>query len=219
MYVLQNEQDAFTCTTSEPIAVETEATSGKFSQLPSSSMALTNTNPPGESQIDMEASCTKATSQNLKSDRIQTTSPQEQPSHEARIPRGIITHAFSFTPAYPHTFHSHHSATVTTYHQSAFETVDYIYFTPLSKQRNRSPSRGFRLLSRKALPSNHTLLDLGPQPHQFLSSDHLLLQANFQFIWWILVDLYSSCTVYIVYIQLPCTNELMKKHTYMTLRA
>ena len=100
---------------------------------------------------------------------------------KSKLPPGTITHPFAFTSAYPSGSHHHHSSAVTTYHQSAFETVDYIFFTPLSRlQGSRRKSRGFHLVSRKALPSTHTLLELGPQPHQFLSSDHLLLQANFQ---------------------------------------
>ena len=89
---------------------------------------------------------------------------------------GLITHPFRFFTAYPRSRNSTPS-TVTTFHQSAFETVDYIFFTPPTKRR-----AGFHLLSRKALPSTHVLLDLGPQPHRFLSSDHLLLQASFQLV-------------------------------------
>ena len=89
---------------------------------------------------------------------------------------GLITHPFKFITAYPQSRNSTPS-TVTTFHQSAFETVDYIFFTPPTKRR-----AGFHLLSRKALPSTHVLLDLGPQPHRFLSSDHLLLQACFQLV-------------------------------------
>ena len=89
---------------------------------------------------------------------------------------GLITHPFKFVTAYPQSRISTPS-TVTTFHQSAFETVDYIFFTPPTKNR-----AGFHLLSRKALPSTHVLLDLGPQPHRFLSSDHLLLQACFQLV-------------------------------------
>lgn len=90
--------------------------------------------------------------------------------------QGLITHPFKFITAYPQSRMSTPS-TVTTFHQSAFETVDYIFFTPPTKKR-----AGFHLLSRKALPSTHVLLDLGPQPHRYLSSDHLLLQACFQLV-------------------------------------
>lgn len=93
---------------------------------------------------------------------------------------GTITHPFSFVSAYPHS--THPLSTVTTYHQHAFETVDYIYFTPLNNSAS-SMGKGFHLLGRKVLPSAHTMLNMGPMPHQFLSSDHLLLHATFQFLW------------------------------------
>ena len=96
---------------------------------------------------------------------------------------GVLTHPFKIVSAYPHS--KSLPSTVTTYHQHAFETVDYILFSPISYKLVGSKKQltGFNLLKRKALPSTHTLLDLGPQPHQYLSSDHLLLQATFQFSW------------------------------------
>ncbi len=84
----------------------------------------------------------------------------------------ILTHPFNLKPVYPYCYKS----TVTTFHQSAFETVDYIFFSPVTN------SCGFRLLHRKALPSCELLLMLGPQPHNALSSDHLFLCATFQLI-------------------------------------
>ena len=103
-------------------------------------------------------------------------SRSEPRKHARSRIQGLITHPFKFTTAYPQSRLSSPS-TVTTFHQSAFETVDYIFFTPPTKKR-----AGFHLLSRKALPSTHVLLDLGPQPHRYLSSDHLLLQACFQLV-------------------------------------
>lgn len=96
----------------------------------------------------------------------------------------VLTHPFKLIPAYP--ISKTQPSTITTYHQNAFETVDYIFFSPISCRTNgtgRKNLTGFNLLKRKVLPSTHTLLDLGPQPHQFLSSDHLLLLATFQFSW------------------------------------
>ena len=97
-------------------------------------------------------------------------------------PLGTITHPFKLMSAYPHS--TNLPSTVTTYHKHAFETVDYVYFTPLSiphsSHETSSKRKGFHLLGRKVLPSTHTMLNLGPQPHRVLSSDHLLLQANFQ---------------------------------------
>ena len=95
----------------------------------------------------------------------------------------VLTHPFKLVPAYP--ISKNLPSTVTTYHQCAFETVDYIFFSPITCRTSGTKKNltGFNLLKRKVLPSTHTLLDLGPQPHQFLSSDHLMLQATFQFSW------------------------------------
>lgn len=115
------------------------------------------------------------------------------PDNERRqstLPDGLLTHPFRFNSVYPYSSQSPRS-TITTFHQSAFETVDYIFYTPTSCSSNRDfrstgeankVTAGFHLLSRKVLPCTHTLLELGPQPHEFLSSDHLLLQATFQLL-------------------------------------
>lgn len=103
--------------------------------------------------------------------------------HTESNPGGVLTHPFKLLSAYPHS--KSHPSTVTTYHRLAFETVDYIFYSPVAYKAagTKKQVTGFNLLKRKVLPSTHTLLDLGPQPHQFLSSDHLLLQATFQFAW------------------------------------
>lgn len=90
---------------------------------------------------------------------------------------GVITHPFNLRSAYDHAPNAHGRAT--TYHQAAFETVDYIMFAPVC---DANGGKGLRLLSRKPIPRHETLKNLGPQPHEFLSSDHLLLQATFQLI-------------------------------------
>jgi len=76
------------------------------------------------------------------------------PSQPA-IPLGTITHPFRLMSAYPHS--TNPPSTVTTYHKHAFETVDYIYFTPLSIPRSAQETsregKGFRLLGRKILPA------------------------------------------------------------------
>ena len=92
-------------------------------------------------------------------------------------PRKVLTHPFKFRSVYPHSSMSPSKSTITTFHQSAFETVDYIFYSPISD------SKGFHLLDRKALPSTHILLGLGPQPHEFLSSDHLFLCVAFQLLY------------------------------------
>lgn len=135
--------------------------------------------------------------------RPSSSAQKAGPSSEAPSP--ILSHPFSFTSAYPRPSTGNPPSTVTTYHMSAFETVDYIYYTPAASptppthtapgSRNKTPSssggsgdvpqgqvQGFRLLSRRALPSTHTLLGLGSQPHHLLPSDHLWLLASFQLI-------------------------------------
>lgn len=141
-----------------------------------------------------------------------TASAPSGSAHEAgpTAPSPVLSHPFSFTSTYPRPSTGNPPSTVTTYHTSAFETVDYIHYTPADSPsppthtgpaapggRNKqvttpsSPSGsggasrgkgGFRLLSRRALPSTHTLLGLGPQPHHLLPSDHLWLLASFQLI-------------------------------------
>ena len=92
-------------------------------------------------------------------------------------PTHTLTHPFKFDSAYPMPRKGELSPTVTTYHMSACETVDYILYTPTTK---RTP--GFHLVSRQALPSLHTLHQLGPQPNSVLSSDHLFLQVDLQLV-------------------------------------
>ena len=91
----------------------------------------------------------------------------------------IITHPFRFQSGYPIPRDRGHAPTVTTYHRSACEIVDYVLYTPPTLETG---TRGFHLLSRTALPSQHTLRQYGPQPNQAFSSDHLYLQVDLQLI-------------------------------------
>lgn len=149
----------------------------------------------GDSAIDsLESSLSsisKSTSSGIKKHKEinSATTNRGGSSHQNRTnptdtpAGGVLLHPFKLVSAYPHS--KSMTATVTTFHQRAFETVDYIFYNPVTYQATSSKKQlsGFNLLKRKVLPSNHTLLDLGPQPHCFLSSDHLLLQAIFQFSW------------------------------------
>lgn len=95
-------------------------------------------------------------------------------------PRATLSHGFKFESVYK-VVEGVQPASVTTFHCSAMEMVDYIYFTPSSLvQSNNSSS--LQLLSRCALPSTSTLMELGPLPNEFLPSDHLHLQAQFQLL-------------------------------------
>ena len=112
----------------------------------------------------------------------QRTNSQRKP-RVGTVEKPKLTHPFKLMSSYP--ISKSCPSIITTYHQCAFEAVDYIFFSPIACSTDGAEKRltGFNLLKRKVLPSTHTLLDLGPQPHQFLSSDHLLLQATFQFSW------------------------------------
>lgn len=92
-----------------------------------------------------------------------------------RLP-AIVTHPFTFVSSYPMPLPGTTAPTVTTYHHSAAETVDYILYTPPSK------GVGFHAVRRDALPSFSTLETLGPQPNQVLSSDHLYLCVELQLV-------------------------------------
>jgi len=95
-------------------------------------------------------------------------------------PKATLSHGFKFESVYK-VVEGVQPASVTTFHCSAMEMVDYMYFTPASLvQSNNSSS--LQLLSRCTLPSTSTLMELGPLPNEFLPSDHLHLQAQFQLL-------------------------------------
>ena len=95
-------------------------------------------------------------------------------------PKATLSHGFKFESVYK-VIEGVQPASVTTFHCSAMEMVDYIYFTPASLvQSNNSSS--LHLLARCALPSTSTLMEVGPMPNEFLPSDHLHLQAQFQLL-------------------------------------
>ena len=93
----------------------------------------------------------------------------------------ILRHPFRLESSYPIPRDRDHSPTVTTYHCSACETVDYILYTPSTGGRG-GVRPGFNLVGRTALPSQHTLRQYGPQPNHVFSSDHLYLQVDLQLV-------------------------------------
>ena len=108
-----------------------------------------------------------------------TTTENEQEFLIA-APKATLSHRFKFESVYK-VVEGVQPASVTTFHCSAMEMVDYMYFTPVSLvQSNISSS--LHLLSRCALPSTSTLMEVGPMPNEFLPSDHLHLQAQFQLL-------------------------------------
>lgn len=138
----------------------------------------------GTEDNSLESSISSLTKQNAaNSSQVDTSHREDRKKCSASKGTALLNHPFKLIPAYPI---SKSPSTITTYHQCAFETVDYIFFSPIACRTGGDGKKrlaGFNLLKRRVLPSTHTLLDLGPQPHQFLSSDHLLLQATFQLTW------------------------------------
>lgn len=108
------------------------------------------------------------------------TTPENDQEEVTTGPKATLSHEFKFESVYK-VVEGIQPASVTTFHCKAMEMVDYIYFTPASLvQSNNSSS--LQLLSRCALPSTSTLMELGPLPNEFLPSDHLHLQAQFQLL-------------------------------------
>lgn len=106
--------------------------------------------------------------------------PETVVENVSDTPKATLSHGFKFESVYK-VVEGVQPASVTTFHCNAMEMVDYIYFTPASLvQSNNSSS--LHLLSRCVLPSTSTLMELGPLPNEFLPSDHLHLQAQFQLL-------------------------------------
>ena len=115
-------------------------------------------------------SCDRSIDSLPDSKRIKESSPYRS--------QAILTHPFYFISCYPKPRDGFVTPSVTTYHKSASETVDYILCTELGC----NSTVGFHLLSRHVLPSFHTLQRLGPQPNEVLSSDHLYLLVELQLV-------------------------------------
>lgn len=94
--------------------------------------------PPSPRMMDWQAEGTNDDDVKMDEDKTQqdtsqslgrkTNQGKESKNHKLPPSPGVLAHPFKFKSAYPHLPDSV-SSTVTTYHQSAFETVDYI-FTP-----------------------------------------------------------------------------------------
>lgn len=129
----------------------------------------------------------KRNNSSFTNSRYPETSPDTgPPSYKRFCPlptekvESVLTHPFKFTSCYPLPRFGSKSPSVTTYHMSAAETVDYILCT--GKDLSSGWSSGFHIVRREVLPSFSTLERLGPQPNQVLSSDHLYLNAEIQLI-------------------------------------
>ena len=162
---------------------KTQSTS-HLSQQDDKSMELTNGHKDEVPVIDL----TMDNGSPDKSLPVIDLTSDNSPSHDtikdqdltSAAPKATLSHGFKFESVYK-VVGGIQPACVTTFHCSAMEMVDYIYFTPASLvQSNNSSS--LHLLSRCALPSTSTLMELGPLPNEFLPSDHLHLQAQFQLL-------------------------------------
>ena len=96
-----------------------------------------------------------------------------------------LSHPYSFCSVYPHSLTE--PSLVTTYHGSAFENVDYIFYScPVleigKREEEFKTSRKLKLLSRYSLPSRSDLRNFGPLPNKLHSSDHLQLVAKFCYV-------------------------------------
>lgn len=97
----------------------------------------------------------------------------------------IITHSFGLDSAYQH-FFRRDEPEFTTYHNAQCATVDYIlYSSERFKPKaglNALPYRQkLQLVGRRRLVRQKTLRPFGPMPNSSYPSDHLALQAFFQF--------------------------------------
>ena len=97
----------------------------------------------------------------------------------------------SYILSHPYSFHSvyHHSISqlphVSTFHGSAFENVDYIFYSApeleINEQGVYEASRKLKLVSRYSMPTRENLRKFGPLPNKYHSSDHLQLLSKFRY--------------------------------------
>lgn len=90
-------------------------------------------------------------------------------------------HPFNFFSVYRHYFKNRRPE-VTTFHDRACTTVDYMFVSPglqRSCRRCRSRHGPLQLTGKLDLLSEDAIWDLGGLPNKFLSSDHLSLVSSF----------------------------------------
>ena len=106
---------------------------------------------------------------------------------------GIVSHQFALDSVYTHIMtcgntggkRRHKSAReVTTCHMLANCTVDYVFYTPTVIYSETDSSRentdcSLTLLARLQLLSDKEMNQIGQLPNRFISSDHLILAAEF----------------------------------------
>lgn len=114
------------------------------------------------------------------SNSVQTNSQEGQEKQKDEwmaLPLGVVTHSFRFLSAYLHTPRPDYIE-VSTCHKFANCTVDYILFTgfPCGPDPADSP---LKLVGSLTLPSDKMMKDVGSLPNDVVSSDHVLLMAEF----------------------------------------
>ena len=97
-----------------------------------------------------------------------------------------VTHEFGLSSVYQH-FFNRDEPEFTTFHDRQCATVDYILFSsncflPRSGMGHLPYSQKLQLLGRRCLVRHKSLGLLGPLPNAKCPSDHLSIQAFFQFV-------------------------------------
>ena len=103
---------------------------------------------------------------------------------------GLLSHEFNLVSAYKHRIGrlKYKHSEITTYHNRAACTVDYIFYGVRCKDvrfwngevEMRNVEEGpLRLLGRHGLLADHELQEMGGLPNESLSSDHLSLLTSF----------------------------------------
>ncbi|XP_077537883.1 protein angel isoform X1 [Haemaphysalis longicornis] len=136
-----------------------------------------------------------SSAENTREKESRTSSPARAPSEAspARKPaaeeaqHGVVTHNLNLVSAYRHDVTGVH-AEVTTHHQRASCTVDYIFYSVKRKEtavkngrvvHNRVVEGPLRLLATYRLMSQKQLMAVGGLPNEVQSSDHLPLMAKY----------------------------------------
>ncbi|KAG5276526.1 hypothetical protein AALO_G00106690 [Alosa alosa] len=99
----------------------------------------------------------------------------------SRINKSCIEHSLNLTSAYSHHSSKRGRPEITTCHSKRAMTVDYIFYSPTSRDTSlNSESDGLQLLARLALFDEIDLHTISGLPNANNSSDHLPLLAYFR---------------------------------------
>ena len=112
----------------------------------------------------------KFTSNNHVNESVYLTEEREKP--------GILTHGLDLTSCYMHRLLDG-SQEVTTCHDRACSTVDYIFYSPGYSPRTEQNQSQLWLSGVLSLLSEFDLQRMGKLPDKSISSDHLMLMSSF----------------------------------------